>query len=142
MADCADPFGLERAEGTRDSHTDPITDDRRVRAAHHARLETPNKFEPVWIAKELVYWCVANAPRFAYYVVLRMPMGLDVAASSPVPGARVVRLLYDWQEHISPHTHLTPAALSNTVLSHLGEEGDRLRAAIRYARSGRNGGGR
>lgn len=118
------------------------SDDHRMRAAGKARLDTPDKFEPVWLVKELAYWCVLHKPAFAYYVVLQMPMGLDVAASTPVPGSRVVRLLYTWQEHVSPHTHLTPAALSNDVLSQLGTEGEQLRAAIRYARSCRNGGGR
>lgn len=114
----------------------------RMRRANYQREDTPKDPQALWAAKELVYWCVSSAPRFAYYVVLRMPMGLDVAAASPAPGERTVRLLYDWQEHVSPHLHLSPSALSTSVLSRLGEEGERLRAAVRYARSVRNGPGR
>ena len=121
----------------------PLDDEGRIRWAHSVRLETPSKFEPLWIVKELAYWCVASAPTSAYYIVLRMPMQVvDVAASSPAPGSRVVRLLYEWEDVVRQNMHLTPAALSTNVLSRLGEEGERLRAAIRYARSYRNGPGK
>jgi len=131
-----------KAETPTDQWTDAERCDWRVRRADYQREDTPKRTAPLWAAKELVYWCQSSAPRFAYYVVLRMPlMGLDVVAASPVPGQRTVRLLYEWQEHIEPHLHLTPAALSTNVLSRLGEEGERLRAAIRYARTMRNGTG-
>ena len=121
----------------------PLDDEGRIRWAHSKREDTPDKrFEPLWLAKELVYWCVLSDPRFAYHVVLRMPMGFDVSASSPAPGSRAVRLLYDWDEVVRANQHLTPAQLTTNILSRLGAEGERLRAAIRYARSYRNGTGK
>lgn len=121
----------------------PLDDEARIRWAHSKREETPaTRFEPVWIVKELAYWCVLHKPQFAYYVVMTMPLLVDVAASSPAPGSRVVRLLYEWEDIVRPHMHLTPAKLSSDVLSGLGAEGEQLRAAIRYARSMRNGRGR
>jgi hypothetical protein len=100
--------------------------------------DTPTRPQAPWVAKQIVYWCLVDAPRFAYYVVLRMPMGIDAYALSPGHGERVVRLLYEWQEHIEPHLHLSPVQLRDTVLCELGREGARLRAGIRYARSGRS----
>lgn len=121
---------------------EPLDDEGRIRWAHSKREDTPDRrFEPVWLAKELVYWCVLHNPRLAYHVIVRMPMGFDVAASSPAPAHRVARLLYDWDEVVRASQHLTPAQLSTNVLSRLGEEGEQLRAGIRYARSGRNGQG-
>lgn len=121
----------------------PLDDEGRIRWAASKRMCTPSKFEPMWIVKELAYWCVLSKPQFAYYIVLSKPLGLvDAAASSPAPGSRVVRLLYEWEDVVRQNMHLTPAALSTDVLSRLGEEGERLRAAIRYARSYRNGPGR
>lgn len=104
----------------------------RTRMAHKARSDTPTKPDAVWAAKELVYWCTCTDPRNAYFVVLRLPLGVEAAASSPSGGERVVRLLYEWSE-IEPHLHLTCAQLSNTILSKLASEGNILRAGLAYA---------
>lgn len=113
------------------------SEERRIWRARKQRIDHPDKPTAIWAAKELAYYCVMDAPRFAYYVVVRMPLGMDAAACTAA-GERNVRLLYDWNEHIVPHLHLTSARLSNDVLSQLALEGERLRAAVRYARAGRN----
>lgn len=109
----------------------------RRQMANKARTDPKTRPDAVWVARELVYWLTARDHRPAYYVVLRTPLGMDAAAVSPTRGNRVVRLLYEWSD-IEPHLHLLPKQLSEQHLQQLASEGNTLRAAIRYARSGRS----
>lgn len=104
---------------------------RRYRA-HKAREERPTRPDPVWVAKEMVYWCTQTDPRNAYFILLELPLVGDVVAVSPSRGDRVVRLLYQWSA-IEPHLQLDTKRLTDDVLSALCSEGNILRAGIAYA---------
>lgn len=120
-----------------DDWTDEDRGHWRVHKANKQRTDPKTRPDAVWVARELVYWLTARDYRPAFYVVVRTPLGMDAAALSPTRGNRVVRLLYEWSD-IEPHLHLPPKQLSEQVLQQLASEGNMLRAAIRYARSGRS----
>lgn len=104
---------------------------RLVRAAK-ARADPHVRADPVWVAKEMVYWCTCTDARNAYYILLQLPLVGDVVAVSPSRGDRVVRLLYEWHA-IEPHLHLQAKQLTEQVLQALCSEANILRAGIAYA---------
>lgn len=100
--------------------------------ADKARADRPTKPDPVWVAKEMVYWCTLTDPRNAYFILLQLPLVGDVVAVSPSRANRVVRLLYEWAA-IEPHLQLDTKQLTEQVLSTLCSEANILRAGIAYA---------
>lgn len=104
----------------------------RVYRADKAREERPTRPDPVWVAKEIVYWCTQTNPRNAYFVLLQLPLVGDVVAVSPSRGNRVVRLLYQWSA-IEPHLSLDTKRLTEDVLATLCSAGGILRAGLAYA---------
>lgn len=123
---------LREFDEPQDQWTDADRQHWRMRRAHKARLDTPSKAQADWAVRELLFHCTCTNPRNAYHVTLRMPLGLDHVAVSPVPGERVVRLLYQWSD-IEPHLHLPPVQLRDQVLAAMCTEGNILRAGLAYA---------
>lgn len=104
----------------------------RLYRADKAREDRPTRPDPVWVAKEMVYWCTVTDPRNAYFIMLQLPLVSSVVAVSPSRGDRVVRLLYEWSA-IEPHLSLDTKQLTEDVLQSLCSEGGILRAGLAYA---------
>lgn len=93
---------------------------------------------PTAVARELLYHATCQNPELLDAVfVVRLLGGLgdmiDVSVATPLPGRRLIRLLYLWQD-IEPHVALSLRQLSAQVLARMATPGGVLRARVRHVR--------
>lgn len=89
--------------------------------------------------RELLYHATAQNDDLADAVLIVTLAGglggfVRHTVSTPCPGRRLIRLLFDWDD-ITPSLGLRPRALSDQVLAAMTTPGGVLRAQVRHARN-------
>lgn len=105
------------------------------------RLDTPTKVAtPAWAVRELLYYATEQNQGLADAVLVVTLRGglcglVDLTVSTPLPGRRIVKLLYMWDD-LEPHLHLKPVKVRDDVIAKMGLPGAVLRARVRHVREG------
>lgn len=114
-----------------------ITQSFRIHRVGKLRIEQRKRAHPDWAVRELLYWATEqNEDLVDAVLVVTLRYGLmnaEVTVSTPLPGRRIVRLLYVWSD-IEPYLHMNPRDLMFDVLKKMTEPGGILRARVRHAR--------
>lgn len=111
---------------------------------HEMRLAMPARvITPAWTVRELLYFVTEKNPDLSdavLVVTLRGGLGglIDLTVSTPLPGRRIVKLLYVWDD-FEPHLHLKPIEIRDDVIAKWAEPGGALRAMVREARAREHG---
>ena len=111
----------------------------RARVIHRLR-SVKLKVEPAWAVLELLYYItVENEDLGDAVLVVRLTGGLggmiDHTAHTPLPGHRIIRLLYSWDRMVALGGGLSQVRFRSDVLQKLAEPGEVLRARVRHARA-------
>ena len=102
------------------------------------RKDPPKVASPQWCAVELLYHALNQDSDLADAVIVvsvagGLSYGILADAVVPLPGRRILRLLYDWST-IEPSLGLPTRRISEDVLAKMAERGGVLRARVRQIR--------